>query len=94
MIKNIGGKLQSLGTFIVWGGCTVYGIVWAVLQILISGSGMDAPGELIAASWIVLILGPISAITTGWFLNGFGTLVNNSMPKPSPATQLPKLDVK
>ena len=94
MIKNIGGKLQGLGTFIVWGGCTVCGIVWAILKILIDGSGMRAPGELIAASWIILILGPVSAITTGWFINGFGTLINNTMPKPSSADPLPKPDNK
>jgi hypothetical protein len=94
MIKNIGGKLQGLGTFIVWGGCTVCGIVWAILQILINGSGMSAPSELIAASWIILILGPVSAITTGWFLNGFGTLINNTMPKKSDVEPLPKVSAK
>ena len=94
MIKNIGAKLQGLGTFIVWGGCTVCGIVWAILQIIIGESGMDAPGALIAASWIILILGPISSITTGWFINGFGTLVNNTMPKPSPADPLPKPEIQ
>lgn len=93
-MKNIGNKLQGLGTFITWGGCTVCGVVWAVLQIIIGESGMSAPGALIAASWIILILGPASAITTGWFLNGFGTLVNNTMPKKSEAEPLPKLIAK
>ena len=88
MIKNIGDKLQSLGTFIVWGGCTVCGIVWAILQIIIGDSGMDAPGALIAASWIILILGPVSAITAGWAINGLGTLVNNTMPEPKPIDPL------
>ena len=99
MINNIGGKLQGLGKFILWAGIIASIIAFVVLQMYIAEindyySMYDETNRTITISILVLFLGPLASITAGLFLNGFGTLINNTMPKTSPADPLPIPDIK
>lgn len=95
MIKNVGGKLQGLGKFILWAGIIASVIAFVVLQMYIAEindyySMYDETNRMITISIIILFIGPLVSVFLGLVTNGLGTLINNTMPKPSPADPLPK----
>ena len=94
MINNIGGKLQGLGKFILWAGIIASILAFVVLQMYIADindyySMYDETNQMITISILVLLLGPLTSVFLGLVTNGFGTLINNTMPKPSPADPMP-----
>jgi hypothetical protein len=93
-MKNIGNKLQGLGKVILYGGGGLSIAVWIYLQIYISRSHLGWDDTYILISAGVLIFGVIGSIISGLVLNGFGTLINNTVPKPSPADPLPTPEVQ
>ncbi len=71
MFDNIGGKIKGVAQFITWVGIILTIILFFILTI----SGED---ELIALSFIILIVGCVGSWLSSIIMYGFGQLIENS----------------
>ncbi len=71
MFDNIGGKIKGVAQFIAWVGIILTVILFFILTI----SGEE---ELIALSFVILIVGCLGSWLSSLTLYGFGQLVENS----------------
>ena len=71
MFENIGGKIKGLAVVIF----TIFTIAAVIAAFFLIGTGSDG---LALFGILLLVLGPLTALITSWFLYGFGQLIENS----------------
>ena len=87
MIKNVGHKLQVMGSVVLWGGVAISAIAFTVLELYLGSIrdyGYLYEEEISLFSTVaalVFFLGPFLSILFGLLINGFGTLIENTMPE-------------
>ena len=71
MFENIGGKIKGLAVVIF----IILTIAAVIAAFFLIGTGNDGS---VLFGILLLIIGPLTALITSWFLYGFGQLIENS----------------
>lgn len=78
MFDNIGKKIKSLASILCWVGIIASVITAIIMFIMVEEGPYSTEGLFMGLGFAFLIIGPLSAWASSFFMYGFGELIDKT----------------